>query len=181
MQNPVHSLLVQPDIAFGHLTDAGHQSLGRNGAVNNAVSAAAEEFQHLILAGAGGEHNEIGMGSATQQLADGFGGLSRQRGFKQNHIGAELGDGGNGLAVAFRLANHADIIFQGENLAQADPENGLAVGHDQAGKGLTVSTLRVLATALKLNRAAGHNAYCFLEAVTRSKPYSSITTPTQKL
>src|SRR6185437_3417685 len=98
--------------------------------------------------------------------------------FKDHNFGAEFFGSGDRLLQSFGLADDADIVLNGKDLAQPGAKNCLRVGHDDPDKLLAV--LHGWRGQRRFSRAHCWACHQFIRPYRCSKRYSSITTPTPR-
>ncbi len=67
-----------------------------------------------------------------QEFGYRFDRIGRQRRFENQHVRREFRNSRLGLGQSLGLADHADVVFECEDFAQAGPEDGLGIGQDHA-------------------------------------------------
>jgi len=66
------------------------------------------------------------------QVGDGVDGAGDQLAFEDDHVGGVALQGAVQIGQGLGLRDHADIVFQGEDLLDADAIDGLRVGEDDS-------------------------------------------------
>ena len=120
------------------------------------MHAPAKQFQSEFLVRLGGHDHHAKGWVLPQQIGNRLDRIGGDCGFKKQNVRGKLLGGGQGLEQGFSLANHADIIFQSKDFAQAGAKDRLGIGHDHADELAIAITLVRRLDDSRGNRSARH-------------------------
>src|ERR1035438_243435 len=124
-----------------------------------------------------GDHDDAQLRILPEKISHGFHRIRRQRSLENQHICSKLRGCGLRLRQRLRLPNHANVIFQCEDLAQTGAEDGLGIGQNHSDELAFAAVFACSEIFVHANRNGSHSVPY---AYARSKWYSSITTPTPR-
>ena len=99
------------------------------------MGAAAQTFQGEFLIRLFSNNDYARVSGLAKEFSYRFGRLGSQRCFKNHDIHGKLARGTKSLFERFGLADYANVVFDGENLAQSGAENGLLIRQENTNAG----------------------------------------------
>jgi hypothetical protein len=135
LDDPADRLVVDPSLAVGDLADALDEEVGGDGAGHDATHSATVELDDVGLIGLDDLHDQLGIGVALDQVGDGVDGAGDQLAFEDDDICGVALQGALQIGEGLGLGDHADIVFESEDLLHSDAIDGLRVGKDHPDSG----------------------------------------------
>src|ERR1700693_6405943 len=175
--HPMDGLALEPGLARGNFAEAFDQYFGLCLARQNAVGSAAEQIERELFVRSGCDYYNLQLRRLAQQFRHGFDRIRRQGRLENQDVSGKLRHCRLCLRQRLGLADNADVVFEGEDLAQSRAEDGLGVGQDHANQ-LAGAAARVSAVIFSLTELRAIHQFACTYAL--SKLYSSITTPTPR-
>jgi hypothetical protein len=128
--DPADGLIVDPGLAFGDLSDAFDEKVGRDGAGDDATDTATVELDGVGLVGFSDLDDEFGIRGPSDEFGDGVDGAGDELAFEDDDVGGVALERGVEIGQGFDLGDDTDVVFEGEDLLDADAIDRLRVGED---------------------------------------------------
>ncbi len=172
----MNGLVLKPRFAGGNFAETVDKNFRFHLARQNAMGSTPEQVKRELFVRSGRDHHDLQLRGLPQEFGYRFHRIGRQSRLKDQHVCGKLGHCGLRLRQSLGLADHANVVFKREDLAQAGAEDGLRIGQDHANQRARAAAL-VSAVIFSHADRSRHQFSC---TYARSKWYSSITTPTPR-